>query len=421
MMRTVAEMPYHIGLKVKLYPSDIQEHLIAVNAGVSRAVYNHLVACGNEKYRLSKAASSVPVYQDRMDYLASVTGDVRNIKNALPYLYGKDVDEQAIANAVKNYKTAWKNQKERHIGVPTFKRKSYELSYQTNAHYYKNPKPGKESNVRFEDETHVTLPKLGRIRIGGAKKRIRMLMERTCDTRIGAICISRDSVGEYWASFSIASEKPFRDTLPKTGTSHGIDLNLIELVNSSDGNAVANMHYRVKAEQSLRKNQKKLSRMAEHAKQEHRPLTESRRYQKQRKKLAMIHRKVERQRVEYLHVLSKREVENQDFIAAEDLKVRNMLKNHRLAKAIADASWRKFLTMLQYKGTLYGKTVVLVPPRNTTQTCSQCGYVMKGEEHLTLSDREWTCPNCRTVHKRDTNAARNILNRGLQLAAMAVG
>ena len=420
-MKTVAEMPYHIGLKVKLYPSDAQKHLIAVNAGVNRAVYNHLVACGNEKYRLSKAVSFVPVYRDRMDYLASVTGAVKNIKNALPYLYGKDVDEQAIANAVRNYKTAWKNRKERHAGVPMFKRKSYELSYQTNAHYYKDPKPGKESNVRFEDEEHVTLPKLGRIRIGGSKKRIRMLMERTCDTRIGAICISRDAVGEYWASFSIASEEPFRKALPKTGASHGIDLNLTELVNGSDGNAVANIRYLAKAEQSLRKNQKKLSRMAEHARQEHRPLAESRNYQKQRQKLAAIHRKVERQRAEYLHVLSKREVENQDFIAAEDLKVKNMLKNHRLAKAITDASWRKFLTMLQYKGILYGKTVILVPPQNTTQTCSRCGYVMKGEEHLTLSDREWTCPNCHTVHKRDTNAARNILNRGLQLAAMAAG
>lgn len=418
-MRTVVEMPYHIGLKVKLYPSDRQKHLIAVNAGASRAVYNHLVACSNEKYRLSKVVSSVPVYRDRMDYLASVTGDVRNIKNALPYLYEKDVDEQTIANAVKNYKTAWKNQKERHTGVPTFKRKSYELSYQTNAHYYKKTKNGKKSNVRFEDETHVTLPKLERIRIGGSKKLIRMLMERTCDTRIGAICISRDAVGEYWASFSIASEEPFREALPKTGASHGIDLNLIELVNDSDGNAADNMRYRAKSEQSLRKNQKKLSRMAEHAKQEHRSLSTSCNYQKQRRKLASIHRKAERQRAEYLHILSKREVESQDFIAAEDLKVRNMLKNHHLAKAIADASWRKFLTMLQYKGLLYGKTVVLVPPNNTTQTCSQCGYVMKGEEHLTLSDREWTCPNCHTVHKRDTNAAKNILNRGLQLAAIA--
>lgn len=207
----------------------------------------------------------------------------------------------------------------------------------------------------------------------------------------------------------------------RQGASQGIDLNLIELVNDSDGNTAANMRYLAKSEQSLRKNQKKLSRMAEHAKQEHRPLAESRNYQKQRQKLATIHRKVERQRAEYLHVLSKREVENQDFIVAEDLKVRNMLKNHRLAKAIADASWRKFLTMLQYKGTLYGKTIILVPPHNTTQTCSQCGYVMKGEEHLTLSDREWTCPNCHAVHERDTNAAKNILSRGLQFAAMAAG
>ena len=121
MMRTVAEMPYHIGLKVKLYPSDEQKRLISINAGVSRAVYNHLVACGNEKYRLSKTVSSVPVYQKRMAYLVAVTGDVRNIKNALPYLYGKDVDEQAIANAVKNYKTAWKNRKERHTVIPAYR------------------------------------------------------------------------------------------------------------------------------------------------------------------------------------------------------------------------------------------------------------------------------------------------------------
>ena len=420
-MRTAAEMPYHIGLKVKLYPSDAQKHLISVNAGASRAVYNHLVACGNERYRLAKTVSSVPAYRDRMDYLASVTGSVRNIKNALPYLYGKEVDEQVVANAVKNYRTAWKNRKERHTGVPAFKRKSSELSYQTNAHYYRNPKPGRESNVRFEDDKHVTLPKLGRIRIGGSKKLLRALMERACDTRIGTICIRRDSAGEYWASFSIASEEPFRDMLPKTGSSHGIDLNLIELVNDSDGHAEENRRYLVRSEQALRKNQRKLSRMAEHAKREHRPLGASRNYQKQRRKLARIHRKVERQRTEYLHILSKREVENQDLIAAEDLKVRNMLKNHHLARAVSDASWRKFLTMLQYKGTLYGKTVILVPPRNTTQTCSRCGYVMRREEHLILSDREWVCPGCHTFHKRDTNAARNILNRGLQLAAMATG
>ena len=135
-MKQMKDLPYIIGLKVKIYPSDEQKRLIAVNDGAKRAVYNHLVACGNEKYRLSKAADNVPVYQERLDYLESVTVGLDSIKNAMPFLYGKDVDDQAVANASKNYHTTWKNRKERHTGVPVFKKKSSVQSYQTNAHYY---------------------------------------------------------------------------------------------------------------------------------------------------------------------------------------------------------------------------------------------------------------------------------------------
>ena len=158
--------------------------------------------------------------------------------------------------------------------------------------------------------------------------------------------------------------------------------------------------------------------MAEQAKKENRPLASSKNYQEQRRRLATIHRKVARQREDYLHTLSKREVENQDLIAAEDLQVKNLMKNHHLARAITDAGWRTFLTQLKYKGDLYGKLVVLVPPHNTTQTCSVCGYQMRGDERLTLNVREWECPVCHTHHKRDTNAAQNILQKGLQIAAM---
>lgn len=415
-MRPSAEMPYHIGLKIKLYPSDKQKRIIAVNDGAKRAVYNHMVACSNEIYFLKKSSQSVPVYTERVDFLRFVSRNAKNIKNALPHLYGEDVDDQTIANTILNYRHAWKNQKELHTGVPTFKKKSYEQSYQTNAHYYFDKNGKLTSNVRFEDSRHVTLPKLGRIRFGGSPKLVASLMDRDCETRIGTICISRDPVGEYWASFQIASEEPFYEPFSKTGAKQGIDLNLIDLVNDSDGEASENRKYYATAQKALAKSQHKQSRMAEHAKAEGRRLSGSSNYQKQRRKTAYLHRKVERQRTNYLHNLSKEKVKNQDFIAAEDLKVRNMIKNHHLAKAIADASWRKFLTMLQYKGDLYGKTVVLVPPENTTQTCSCCGYVMKGAEHLTLDIREWECPNCHTFHKRDTNAAKNILNRGLQAA-----
>lgn len=413
-MRSTAEMPYHIGLQVKLYPSDSQKRLIAVNCGVARAVYNHLVACNSERYRLKKAAALVPAYRKRLAYLDSVTGAVRNIKNALPYLCGKDVDEQAIANAVKNYNTAWKNQKERHTGVPSFKKKGYEQSYQTNAHYYKD-KYGKDtSNVRFEGNHHVTLPKLGRIRIGVSPEMMERFQKRICDTRIGTVCIRKDAVGEYWASFSVASEAPFCEELQKTGSEHGIDLNLIELINDSEGNSCPNRRFYAKALKKLAKLQHRLSRMAERAKKEGRSPHKSKNYQKMRKRVAALHRRIKRQRADYLHTLSKQEVKNHDFIAAEDLKVSNLKKNHCLARAVSDAAWRTFLTMLQYKGIFYDKTVVLVPPQYTTQTCSVCGHVMEGEQKLTLADRTWECPKCHTAHERDTNAARNILKRGLQ-------
>lgn len=172
----------------------------------------------------------------------------------------------------------------------------------------------------------------------------------------------------------------------------GIDLNLIDLINNSDGGTSENKRFYASSQHKLAKAQHKLSRRAEHARAEGRKLQDSVNYQTQRKKVAYLHRKIKRQRTDYLHILSKREVENQDFIAAEDMKVRNLKKNHHLAKAVSDASWRTFLTMLQYKGAFYGKTVVLIPPQYTTQTCSHCGYIMKGEKHLTLSDREWVTP-----------------------------
>lgn len=418
-MRKSKDMPYHIGLKVKLYLSYQQKHIVAVNDGVRRSVYNLLVSAGNEKYRLSKSAPYCPADRNRLDYISSVISTTAGIKNALPYLNEDDVDSLAIDNAVKNHRTAWKNQKERHTGVPAFKKKSYEQSYQTNAHYYKDSFGREVSNVRFENISHVILPKLGRVRIGGSPKLIGSLMNHDADTRIGTITISRDSAGEYWASFQIASEKLFRNKLEKTGSKIGIDLNLLDLINDSNGDSVANMRYYKNSMDKLTKAQRKLSRMQEHAKKDGRSLRVSKNYQKQRLKVAKIHRTVSRQREDYLHNLSKQKVESQDFIAVEDLNVRNLLKNHCLAGAIADAGWRKFLTMLQYKAELYGKTVILVPPRNTTQTCSVCGYTLKDDEKLTLSDREWICPSCGTHHDRDTNAAKNILKRGLQIASQS--
>lgn len=121
------------------------------------------------------------------------------------------------------------------------------------------------------------------------------------------------------------------------------------------------------------------------------------------------------QRHNFLQQISTALIKNHDLVVAEELRSKNMLKNHALALSISDVGWRTFLGMLAYKAKLYGRRFITINPRNTTQTCRDCGFVMgtNGTDKLTLDDREWTCPNCGVHHIRDWNAAKNILDKGI--------
>ena len=138
-------------------------------------------------------------------------------------------------------------------------------------------------------------------------------------------------------------------------------------------------------------------------------------YQKQRLVVAKLHDKIRRQRNDFLQVLSTALIKNHDLVVAEELRSRNLLKNHALSQAISDVGWRSFLNMLAYKADLYGKEFLTIDPKYTTQRCHQCGSIMGQNSYkkLTLKDREWTCPICRMHHIRDWNAAVNILEKGL--------
>ena len=415
--KKMKDYKYHIGIKGKLYLSNQKKHIVALNDGASRYVYNHLVATNNEKYFINQTAKYVPCYQERLEYLNSVT-DARGIKNSAPFLYEKDIDSSAIDNAIKNYHEAWEDYKITHC-KPVFHKKGYTQSYQTCNHYKGGSTHMNDGSIRFEDNHHIILPLLGRVRIGISPNLIKQLNSRTAETRIGTATISRDAVGEYWFSLQMASDEPFREELKHTGCCAGIDLNLDNFLTDSNNVVIDNPRFLKEAEKKLAKEQRKLSRRMEQAKKDGKNLHDAKNYQKQRQKVAFLQRKVARQRNDFQHNLSKDYIENQDIIAAEDLKVRNLKKNHKLAKAISDAGWRSFLTKLQYKGDLYNKQVILIDPKNTTQMCSSCGYVMKGEEKLTLADREWTCPHCGTYHIRDHNAAKNILARALSSISSA--
>ena len=420
-MKKCSEMNYHNGVVLKIYPSDVQKHIIAVNDGAQRAVYNLLVGVDKEAHRLKKTADIVPADRKRLEdvtlKIRELNGrgsDTAYIRNTLPFLNEPEVDSNVIANARKNYMAAWKNMRECHTGVPTFHKKTHEQSYQTSNHYQSGHEGLNGGSIRFLDREHLKLPIIGRIRCSGSPEIIDKLFSHSSQTRIGTVTISRDAVGEYWVSLQIASDDPFVGTLPKTGSQIGIDLNLTDLVNDSEGGSFENPKFRKKLEDRLAKAQKKLSRRAEKAKKDNRKLRDSRNYQKQRQKFAYINRKIARQRADYLNYVSKQLIKSHDLIAAEDLKVSNLLKNHCLAKAISDAGWRTLLTLLQQKGEMYGRDVILVAPQYTTQTCSVCGHVMTGDQKLPLSVREWDCPECGTHHMRDTNAAKNILVKALE-------
>ena len=236
-----------------------------------------------------------------------------------------------------------------------------------------------------------------------------------CETRIGTVTLTKDSTDRFFLSMQLASDVSFVK-VPKSIHGHiGIDLNIDNFLTDSEGNIVPNPRYYRTIKGKLAKEQRILSRRQQRAKKEHRSLRDSKNYQKQRLLVAKLHAKVMNQRHNFLQQISTALIKNHDLVVAEELRSKNMLKNHALALSISDVGWRSFLDMLTYKADLYGHQFITINPRNTTQTCHDCGFVMGTDntKKLTLADREWTCPDCGTHHVRDWNAAKNILDKGI--------
>ncbi|MCP0887279.1 transposase [Ligilactobacillus sp. WILCCON 0076] len=288
-----------------------------------------------------------------------------------------------------------------------FHKKRIEQKYQTSCMYAsKLALPNmKNGSVRIINFQHIQLPKLGSLRFKGISKKI---FNRLDNIRIGTTTISMDATGRYYVSMQLASEQPFVNKVNnETATSIGIDLNIDNFLTDSEGKIVANPRYYRSVKGTLAKAQRKLSRRALRAKKEHKPLSNAKNYQKQRK--------IANRRKNFLHLVSITLIKKHDLVVAEELRSKNTLQNHALAMSISDVGWRTLLGMLAYKADLYGQKFITVNPRNTTQTCSACGFVMGTgtTNKLTLADRDWTCPQCETYHIRDHNAAKNILAKGI--------
>ena len=211
-------------------------------------------------------------------------------------------------------------------------------------------------------------------------------------------------VDGYYVQFCVANERA-EESVP-TGIAIGIDVGLNHFYTDSKGQTVANPRHLRKSEKALKRAQRRVSKRKKGSNNRRKAI----------KRLGKKHLKVSRQRKDFAVKTALCVVKSSDFVAYEDLQVKNMVKNRRLAKSISDAAWSQFTDWLQYLGKVYGKAVVAVPPQYTSQNCSSCGEIVK----KTLSVRTHVC-SCGTVLDRDHNAALNILRLGLKQYPRALG
>ena len=373
--------------KFRIYPTEEQEIFFAKTFGCVRKVYNLMLNDRKKAYEEVKNDTS-----KKMTFPTPA-----KYKTEFPFL--KEVDSLALANAQLHLDKAYKNFfRDKSVGFPRFKSKKNPVqSYTTN---------NQNGTVALIDSKFIKVPKL--------KSLVRIKLHRQPKGMIKSATISRHASGKYYISLLCKEEI---NELPKTNSAIGIDLGITDFAILSDGQKIDNHKFTSKMEKKLKREQRKLSRRALLAKKKGIPLSEAKNHQKQKRKVARLHEKVMNQRTDFLNKLSTEIIKNHDIICIEDLNVKGMLRNHKLARSISDVSWSSFVAKLQYKADWYGREIIKVDTWfPSSQICSECGH-KDGKKSLDI--REWTCPICHTHHDRDINASINILTEGLRIQTLA--
>ena len=348
--------------KYRIYPDAEQMQFFAKCFGCVRFVYNRMLSDRIEHYNLTgKSLNNTPAqYKSEFTWL-------------------KEVDSLALANAQMNLNTAYRNFfRDKSNGFPKFKsKKNNNFSYTTN----------NQKGTVYVENGYIKLPKL--------KSPVKIRQHRSFEGVIKSCTISKAPSGKYHISILVETEI---QKLPASDMRVGIDVGIKDFAVLSNGEAYKNPKHLRKSEKRLAKLQRDLSR---------KQIGSSNR-NKARIKVAKLHEKIANQRMDFLHKKSTEIIRKNQAIVIEYLKVKNLMKNHNLAKSIAEVSWSRFREMLDYKSRWYGRELIIAPPDYpSSQLCSDCGN--RSSQTKDLACRVYICPECGLEIDRDYNASLNLL------------
>ena len=359
--------------KFRIYPTKIQIDFLNKQFGAVRFIYNYFLNQRDTQFKETGKSDS---------YYAQ-TKALKLMKGQEEFKWLKEINSQTCQQALQCLDAAYLKFFRKETAFPRFKKKKNYQSFCVPQHF----------KIL---EKGIIIPKL--------KSQIKCKFYREIIGEVKSLTISKTLTGKYFVSILVEQKNEYKQT---SEGKIGIDLGIKDFVTLSDG---------TKYSFSVSKKTKKLKKLQHYYSKKQKG---SKRKEKLRLRIARLNEKIAKSRRDFQHKLSTKLTNEYQTICLETLRVKNMMKNHKLARAIGEASWYSFVNMLQYKGKWKGCDIIQIDQfYPSSKTCYICNWK---KEDLKLSDRSWTCPNCGTEHDRDINAAKNILTYGLSLKSISSG